>query len=51
MVELEMMENLLGQALSDGVLDCPKCGNLLEPDAHRCGECGWRNPLVVGGFI
>jgi len=46
-----MIEGLLREAVEDGVISCRKCGSLIEPDGERCGECGWINPLVEGGFI
>jgi len=42
---LEEME----QWVNDGVIDCPKCGNLIETDSHCC--CGWKNPLLLLGMI
>ena len=44
------IKDLLKQALT-GTLTCGDCGSLLEPDAKRCGDCGWDNPLVLGGYI
>jgi len=44
------MESLLEEAM-DGVLICRKCGNRIEPDCEKCGECGWKNPLIEMGFI
>lgn len=43
------LDNLLSQAL-DGVIECPRCGNNLEPDAKKC-VCGWKNPLRGLGLI
>jgi len=45
------MELLLEEAAMEGVLTCQGCGNRIEPDCDRCGECGWVNPLVSQGFI
>lgn len=45
------LENLLKQASYDGVIQCPKCDTSLEPDAEKCGECGWTNRLRAEGFI
>jgi len=44
------MEELLEQAL-DGIIECPKCSNNIEPDCPECGECGWKNPLIAMGMI
>jgi len=44
------IEELLRQAATEGVITCPNCGNLLEPDAEQC-LCEWRNPLVRLGYI
>jgi len=43
------LEDLLQQAL-DGVIECPECGLLIEPDCPEC-SCGWKNPLVKLGMI
>ncbi len=51
MEELEEIIELLEQAAEEGVINCPRCGAPLEPDAERCGECGFPNPLVELGFI
>ena len=44
------IERLLEQALEDGFITCPHCGNHIEPDADSC-ICGWKNPLVELGYI
>ena len=44
------MKNIFEQAALEGVITCRKCGNEIEPDAVKC-FCGWKNPLVKGGFI
>ena len=46
----EPIESILEEALS-GVIDCRECGAGLEPDAPKCGECGWLNPVVGMGMI
>jgi hypothetical protein len=28
-----------------------ECGTRIEPDAHRCPECGETNPLIAMGMI
>ena len=43
------MESLITQAM-DGLIECPKCHESLEPDAEKC-SCGWLNPLITGGLI
>ena len=45
------MESLLMEAVSEGAITCVECGNRLEPDCERCGECGWVNPLIMQGLI
>ena len=37
-----MIEELLEQAIMDGYITCPECGNHLEIDAASCC-CGWEN--------
>ena len=49
--ELEELIELLEQAAEEGIINCPRCGAPLEPDAERCGECGFPNPLIELGFI
>jgi len=44
------IEELLKQAVEDGFITCPKCGNHLEADAPEC-ICGWKNPLLTLGYI
>lgn len=44
------MEQLLETALMEGIVVCDKCGNSIEPDAPKC-HCGWKNPLIEGGYI
>jgi len=34
-------EELLKQAMEDGFITCPRCGNHLDADAYKC-NCGWR---------
>jgi len=47
----EELFQLLEQAACEGVIECPKCGTTLEPDAEKCPECGWQNILRDMGFI
>jgi len=42
-------EKLITQAM-DGLIECPNCGESLEPDAESC-RCGWLNPLITGGLV
>jgi len=44
------IEELLRQAVNEGIIECEDCGNSLEPDAEEC-YCGWTNPLIANGFI
>jgi len=46
----KIIDKLLRQAAYDGVIECPKCGCNLEPDAEKC-QCGWINILRAQGFI
>jgi rubrerythrin len=36
--------------VNEGVIDCPKCGNLIETDCPKC-NCGWKNPMILLGMI
>ena len=45
-----MVVELLEEAVMQGFITCPKCGNRIEPDAESC-YCGWKNPLVEYGWI
>lgn len=47
----ESDEAILREAALEGVVECRGCGSSLEPDCSRCGECGWKNPLLAAGFI
>ena len=49
-MEYELLEKLLREAVEQGVITCPECGNLLEPDAEQC-ICGWKNLLRIMGVI
>jgi len=44
------MESVLEEALS-GIITCRGCGSSIEPDCSKCGDCGWKNPLIEMGFI
>jgi len=44
------MENILEQAVNEGIITCRKCGESIEPDCEEC-SCGWVNPLVSMGLI
>ena len=46
-----MITKLLEQATLEGFIVCPVCENRIEPNCEKCGECGWKNPLVFGGWI
>ena len=48
---MEDMMSLLQEAAFEGVITCPECGNRLEPDCPKCGECGWKNSIVEAGMI
>jgi len=41
---------VLMEGVRDGVVTCPKCGNLIEPDCPAC-NCGWKNPAMAAGMI
>ncbi|MFA5197712.1 MAG: hypothetical protein WC437_04835 [Patescibacteria group bacterium] len=45
------LEDDLKAACFDDDYCCRKCGNPMEPDAERCGECGAKMPLRSLGFI
>ncbi|MHA2023328.1 MAG: hypothetical protein ACTSWQ_06670 [Candidatus Thorarchaeota archaeon] len=40
------IEDMLEQAVVHGMIECPDCGNMVEPDGD-C-YCGWKNPLLEG---
>jgi hypothetical protein len=44
------LEDILRDAVIEGVIECEECGNRLEPDADGC-YCGWKNPLKENGMI
>ena len=43
---LKIMKEAVG-----GIIECRECGANLEPDAEKCGECGWENPVRANGCI
>jgi len=43
--------DMLRQAVFDDVVECPKCGSKMEPDAEKCGECGFSGTLRGMGLI
>lgn len=45
------LEELLEMSVVDGCIECPKCGCSFEPDALKCGECGFENPVRAMGMI
>lgn len=45
------LTELLEQAVREGVIECPNDGTSIEPDAEKCPECGWVNPLREHGMI
>jgi len=45
-----IIATLLEEAVLDGAITCPNCGNRLEVDAEEC-HCGWKNPLTTYGLI
>lgn len=46
MVSLAQIE----EWIFEGIVECKKCGNLIEPDCPEC-YCGWKNPIVRMGLI
>ena len=44
------VEELLEQAVMEGIITCLNCGNSIEPDCDKC-RCGWKNPLIEQGMI
>lgn len=47
----DSIEAILREAALEGVVECRGCGMSLEPDCARCGDCGWRSPLIRGALI
>lgn len=46
-----IIEEMLKEALYDGVVSCPACGTDVEPDYDICPECEKPNPLRKMGMI
>lgn len=44
------LQPFIEEAYYEGTITCPKCFNLIEPDAEEC-SCGWKNPLRQFGLI
>ena len=47
---MSLIERLLEEAATDGVITCPECGNLIEPDCEVCC-CSWENYLLKYGYL
>ena len=47
---MDILVDILEQAVNDGMISCPECGNNIEPDGEKC-HCGWKNPLIELGMI
>lgn len=47
----DQLLRMMKDAVFDSVVECPKCGNRLEPDYDICPECNTKNPLQQMGFI
>ena len=50
-MDYDELETLLEDAVFEGIIECPDCGEHLEPDAPKCWECGKPNPLIIMGMI
>lgn len=48
---MEESIEVLEEAVFEGVITCRKCDSLIEPDAEKCDECGWINPIISEGWI
>jgi predicted amidophosphoribosyltransferase len=46
-----ILEEMLKEALYEGVVSCPACGTNMEPDYDVCPECEKPNPLRKMGMI
>jgi len=47
----DLLERLIEEAAMEEIIHCPICNSALEPDAKKCGDCGWENILVLEGYI
>lgn len=47
----ETLLKMLKDSVFDSVVECPTCGNRLEPDYDICPECNKKNPLQEAGLI
>ena len=45
------IDEMLKQALYDGVVECPYCSTSMEPDSNVCPQCNKKNPLRKMGYI
>jgi len=48
---MDETSQVLREAALFSVITCRKCGNKIEADCEKCGECGWENPIVKEGLI
>lgn len=49
-VNVKDLKYFLKEAYENETITCPKCYNLIEPDAEQCSY-GWKNPLRQFGLI
>lgn len=50
MVDKELLSELMEEAMEEGSITCPDCGEILEVDEEKC-LCGWGNLLVSQGLV
>lgn len=50
MVDKQLLDELMEEAMREDSITCPECGDILEVDTVKC-DCGWENPLVSEGLI
>ncbi len=47
---METEIRLIRDAVINGFIECPECGNRIESDCDVCC-CGWENTLILWGLI
>ena len=50
MVDKELLNELVDEAMERESITCPECGSVLEVDCKEC-TCGWENLLVWMGVV
>ena len=51
MVDKNLVDQLMQEAMTEESITCPECGEILEVNEKKCSGCDWENLLVTEGLI